>query len=60
MFKVGDIVKYITEVQSTTEWIGIVVEKGHNGHNEWLKVKYFNDDLKSERISSSSKFILVS
>jgi hypothetical protein len=56
MFEVGDIVKYRSEVISdVSQWIGIVIQRGHNGYNEWLKVKYFKDG--SERTAASARFI---
>lgn len=58
MIEIGDIVKYVSVIFEGTEWIGVVVEKGHNGHNAWLKVKFFEDE--KERVFTDSKFIKVS
>lgn len=60
MFQVGDIVKYQSDIMQDSEWVGIVVEIGHNGFNQWLKVKFFNDPAYSQRIAGASKFARVS
>jgi hypothetical protein len=58
MIEVGDIVKYVPVIFEDAEWLGLVVEKGHNGHNPWLKVRFFEDE--KERVFSDSKFVKVS
>jgi hypothetical protein len=60
MFQVGDMVKYRSDILEGPEWIGIVVETGHNGFNQWLKVKFFNDPAFSQRVAAASKFARVS
>ena len=60
MFEVGDMVKYRSDILVGPEWIGVVVEIGHNGFNQWLKVKFFNDPAYSQRIAAASKFERVS
>ena len=60
MFEVGDIVKYRSDILEGPEWVGVIISMGHNGFDQWLKVKFFNDPAFSQRVAPASKFARVS
>lgn len=43
-FKVGDMVKYRSEILTDAQTIGYIVEMGNNGYSEWAKVQFFDNN----------------
>lgn len=42
-FKVGDMVKYRSEILTEAPSFGYIVEMGYNGYSDWAKVRFFDN-----------------